>query len=503
MTKLHRKPIFLLLAIIVIAGAYGCNSPKSIPAVTENPPSPVVVTSDLDIFKNDGLVKNAADPFVYKDTDGTYYLYHTGKGFPVHTSKDLCTWTPMGKSMPAAGYKWAEKNFWAPEVVRSGNKYYMHYTAAPEDGILQIGLAVADSPLGPFADVNNKPFFETGDKGVLDSHLFFDDDDKVYLYFSNAMSTNTVGDQRYSEIWVVEVNPDLSAVKGTAKRLIKPEQSWEYNNNKGDFWNEGAVVIKNQGIYYLMYSANCFCAAGYSVGYATADSPLGPFVKYANNPVLSNEPYRYVVSGPGHHSVTWSPDGTEMIMVYHSHMDVSQGGGERQINIDRMGFRRDGTLYVNGPTVTAQPAPSSASVGYRDISGQAAISSPSTLSGSTTSSLNDGEFSMYSKFIEYEWAAITRNIDEVELSFSWNQPQKIREVWFYNSVDPTRQVTTGRVVLNNGEPEVNVAFGKKPGESSIVKFSAVKETTGFKLYLKTAAAKPVQALSEVKVFAVQ
>ncbi len=502
MTNLYRISIFLFLTVFLIVSAFSCNSPKSIPELPENPPVSVGETSDLDLFKNEGLIKNAADPFVFKDTDGTYYLYHTGKGFPVYTSKDLVLWTSMGKSMPGTGYKWAEKNFWAPEVVKSGNKYYLHYTSAPEDGILQIGMAIANTPLGPFVDVNNQPFYETGDKGILDSHLFFDEDGKVYMYFSNAMSTNTVGDQRYSEIWVIEVNPDLSGVKGTAKMLIKPEQTWEYNTNKGDFWNEGAVVVKKQGIYYLMYSANCFCAGSYSVGYATSENPLGPFVKYANNPVLSNEPYRNVVSGPGHHSVTSSPDGKEMIIVYHSHMDIIQAGGDRQVNIDRMGFRRDGTLYVSGPTVTVQPVPASNSGKYRDISGEATISSTSTLAGSTVASLNDGEFSMYPGFMKYEWIASSKNTDEVEISFLWTQEQKISELWIYNSIDPSRQVTSGRVVLNNGDKAANLSFRKLPGEATLVKFSDIKVTNGFRLYLKTTITKPVMALSEVNVFAV-
>jgi GH43 family beta-xylosidase len=65
-----------------------------------------------------------------------------------------------------------------------------------------------------------------------------------------------------------------------------------------------------------------------------------------------------VISGPGHHCVIDSPDGSELFVVYHTHTDAALGGGNRQVCIDRMGFREDGSIYVNGPTLTDQPIPS-------------------------------------------------------------------------------------------------------------------------------------------------
>ena len=459
--------------------------------------------SDMQTFKNGEMIKNAADPFVFKDNDGTYYLYHTGKGFPVYTSTDLVNWESKGKSMPNEGYKWAKGKFWAPEVVKIKNKYYIHYSGASSDGILCIGLAMSDSPLGPFVDINEKPFFETGKKGVLDSDLLFDESGRAFLYYSSAMSTNIVGNQRFSEIWVVEVNPDLSGIKGNPVLLLKPEQKWEYNANGSHFWNEGTAVFKKNGIYYLMYSANCYCSQSYSLGYATSKSPLGPFVKYEKNPVLSNEPSDKIVSGPGHHTVTYSPDGKEMIIVYHSHMDVLKGGGQRKINIDRMGVRADGTIYVNGPTVTLQPAPSSTTNLSQDISKEAAIVSSSTLPGYKAESLKDGEFSMYQRFKDYEWVGSGSGKDYIEISFLWKENQKINEIWVYNSIDSNRQATKGRIVCGNGDSIENITFNQLPGEATIIKFSGIKETKGFKLYLNTDRTRPEIALSEVKIFALK
>lgn len=496
------KYLSFSILFLIIAASFGRNSRLKPVDGSFNSGSLANECPGIQNYKNGGMIENGADPFVFRDADGTYYLYHTGKGFPVYTSTDLVNWEAKGKSMPSGGYKWAKSKFWAPEVVKIKNKYYLHYSGASSDGILRIGLAIADSPLGPFTDVNDKPFFETGDKGVLDSDLFFDESGRVYLYYSSAMSTNIVENQKFSEIWVVEVNPDLSGVKGIPALLLKPEQSWEYNAGKSHFWNEGTAVFKKNDTYYLMYSANCYCSQNYSLGYATSKSPLGPFAKYGKNPVLSNEPYDKIVSGPGHHAITYSPDGKEMIIVYHSHMDVLKGGGRRKINIDRMGVRADGTIYVNGPTVTLQPAPSSKSNSSQDISKVATIESASTSAGYKAESLIDGEFSMYKRFKGYEWVGNSGKGKEfIEVSFLWKENQKINEIWVYNSIDSKRQATKGFIVSDKGDSIKNILFNRLPGEATIIKLPEIKETKGFKLYLNTDNTRPEIALSEIKVFA--
>jgi hypothetical protein len=97
------------------------------------------------------------------------------------------------------------------------------------------------------------------------------------------------------------------------------------------------------------------------VGYATAPSPTGPWTKYAWNPILASNAY---VHGAGHHSVTHSPDGREMFIAYHTHLDLMHVG-PRKLAIDRLRFapNPDGgpdILEVYGPTLTPQPMPSGA-----------------------------------------------------------------------------------------------------------------------------------------------
>jgi beta-xylosidase len=105
-----------------------------------------------------------------------------------------------------------------------------------------------------------------------------------------------------------------------------------------------------------MYSANYFGGKNYAVGYATSKHPLGPFTKAANNPVLQkNVEKGGVVTGTGHNSITYSPDGKEMYCVYHAR--TSATGEQRVVFIDRMKILKNGMLVVEGPTTRRQPAP--------------------------------------------------------------------------------------------------------------------------------------------------
>jgi len=94
------------------------------------------------------------------------------------------------------------------------------------------------------------------------------------------------------------------------------------------------------------------------MGYATATNPLGPWIKYEGNPVLAKN-LDIGVSGPGHNSVTTSPDASELFIVYHAHIHPDNPNAGRTPNIDRIYFDSDGILKIIGPTRSPQPLPGS------------------------------------------------------------------------------------------------------------------------------------------------
>lgn len=256
------------------------------------------------------LVKDTlrlADPTIFSDK-GKYYLYGTGSenGFLVYESADLKNWTgPVGKRNGHAllkGDSFGTKGFWAPQIFKYNNKYYMAYTADEH-----IAIAESESPLGPFVQKTMRPISGLGRQ--IDPYIFKDTDGKLYLYHVRL--------QKGNRIFVAQLKPDLSDIEeNTAKECISAEDGWENTANAKWPVAEGPTVMKHDKLYYLFYSANDFRNIDYAVGYATSKSPLGPWVKYSNNPILN----RFITgqNGTGHGDFFTDTSG-QLNYVFHTH----------------------------------------------------------------------------------------------------------------------------------------------------------------------------------------
>lgn len=302
-------------------------------------------------------ITGIGDPFVLTH-DGMYYMYCTSaikRGFYVWTSRDLVNWDKQGLALSneTPGVLGVNR-FWAPEVVAYKGNFYMTYSAGDTDNELKICLAVSDDPLGPFKNYAS-PWFEH-ELSHIDATIFFDDS-KAYTYFVRDCSSNYVNGRSTSQIFVAQLSDDLKTFVTEPKLVITPDQPWE-DVNGTRLWNEGPYVLKHEGKYIMTYSANGYNTNEYCVGYATADNPFGPWIKAAENPILKAN-MSIGVSGPGHNSFAYSPDGTEMFMIYHAHTFPEKPSGNRAVYIDRVSFV-NGMIEVDGPTKSAQPYPSSA-----------------------------------------------------------------------------------------------------------------------------------------------
>ncbi|MCL4401527.1 MAG: glycoside hydrolase family 43 protein [Acidobacteria bacterium] len=298
------------------------------------------------------------DPFVLQ-AEGAYYLFGTTArdGFLVQKSTDLVHWQPLGYAWKMTSEPWADGVFWAPEVKFYRGKYYMTYSGRMRGATparLLTAIAVSDKPEGPYKDLH-APWFDAG-YSAIDSDLFVDSDGTPYLYFSRNGARDGYA---YGIVYGVEVARDLSKIIGEPVKLLEADQPWEKINWAHNRCNEGPTVLKHKGRYYMTYSANNTGAPGYGVGVATASKPLGPWVKYTDNPILASK-LDIGVSSPGHNSITFSPDKKEMFIVYHTHADPGKPAGARVLNIDRLVFDKADRLKVVGPTRSPQPMPSGA-----------------------------------------------------------------------------------------------------------------------------------------------
>ncbi len=289
------------------------------------------------------------DPFVLMH-EGVYYLFGTTDGtelkrFRCWRSGDLSVWENIGHTLELTPDSWSTGTFWAPEIVFFRGRFYMSYTATnPGHKGYKVCIAVSNSPDGPYEEYA-APLFDNGIP-CWDSHIFIDTDNTPYLFYTSKETS-----------YGIQLREDMKSLEGNPVRCTEIDQAWEMPPSEPKFWcNEGPFVIKHNGLYYMTYSGNHYASSLYAIGYATAHSPLGPWTKNPDNPVVKSDP-SVPVSGPGHNSFTVSPDKTELFMVYHTHKNA-QPGGERVVNIDRVVFDDSGRMRLTGPTVTPQPVPS-------------------------------------------------------------------------------------------------------------------------------------------------
>lgn len=248
----------------------------------------------------DGSPVVMGDPFILHASDGKFYAYGTAEGgldgFQVYVSDDLSSWSLVGQCYKADPNGWTTDCFWAPEVYEREGKFYMLFSSnwkenpTNEGEIFRIGVAVSDSPTGPFKELSDKPIFDPG-YPIIDANLYFADDGKVYLYYSRCcykhpveseMATQLKAEGKYEEIeesWIygVEIKPDFSGAIGEPVQLLVPpyelngSQEWESRSamagEANRRWNEGSYIFKHGDTYYIMYSANFYGGPYYAVGY--------------------------------------------------------------------------------------------------------------------------------------------------------------------------------------------------------------------------------------------
>ncbi|CAN5392189.1 glycoside hydrolase family 43 protein [soil metagenome] len=281
-------------------------------------------------YKNIDTI-HLADPTIFYNK-GTYYLYGTveensGNGFIAYTSKDMQRWeksttSPDGYVLKK-GEAYGTKGFWAPQVFQQQDSFYLAYVADEN-----IAIATSASPAGPFM----QKVIQQLEAPVrqIDPFVFMDTDGKKYLYHVRLTSGN--------KIFVAEMEDDLSAIKpATLKECITATDAWENTAHTNWPVTEGPSVLKHNGLYYLFYTANDFRNPDYAVGYATSTSPLGPWKKYAGNPIISKNILG--VNGTGHGDFVMDAQ-HQLTYVFHTHFSATKPT-PRRTAIIKLRFQKD------------------------------------------------------------------------------------------------------------------------------------------------------------------
>ena len=259
-----------------------------------------------------------ADPEILAARDGKYYIYSTTDGTPgwggtaysCFSSTDLKHWTDEGVVLDVATDQvpWADGNLWAPaaieRTVKGKTKYFLYYSAKPVGGERkQIGVAVADSPTGPFVDLG-RPLITTSPAGhgqVIDVDVFVDPaTDKPYIYWGNGYMAGA------------ELNSDMTSLKKKTIVELTPKGGTLKDYN----YREAPYVFYRNGTYYFMWSVDDTGSPNYHVAYGTAASPLSPITVAKDPIVLIQDPAKQIY-GPAHNAVLKVPGKDEWYIVYH------------------------------------------------------------------------------------------------------------------------------------------------------------------------------------------
>lgn len=286
--------------------------------------------------------KTAGNPIVegwYADPEGIifgdkYWVYPTYSApyeeqvfLDAFSSPDLVNWTKHERIIDTADVKWIKKAMWAPAIIEKDGRYFLFFAGndiQSDNEYGGIGIAVSDKPEGPFKDYLGKPLIDKFYNGAqpIDQFVFKDVDGSYYIYYGGWKHCN-----------VAKLNNDLTAIvkmsDGSLFKEVTPEN-----------YVEGPFMFMRNGKYYFMWSEGGWTGPDYSVAYAIADSPFGPFERVGK--ILQQD--ANVATGAGHHSVIHEPKSDKWYIVYHRRPLTETDGNHRVTCIDEMFFDETGHI---------------------------------------------------------------------------------------------------------------------------------------------------------------
>ena len=264
----------------------------------------------------------------------TYWIYPTYSDaydkqvfFDAFSSGDLVLWQKHEHILDTASIKWAKRAMWAPAIVEKDGKYFLFFGANDIQSNNEyggIGVAVSDKPDGPFKDYLGKPLISQFYNGAqpIDQFVFRDKDGAYYIIYGGWKHCN-----------IARLKDDFTGIvpmkDGTIFKEITPDQ-----------YVEGPCMFIRNNKYYFMWSEGGWTGPDYSVAYAIADSPFGPFKRTGR--ILQQD--TAVATGAGHHSVMCDATKDKWYIVYHRRPLGETAANHRVTCIEELHFDEKGYI---------------------------------------------------------------------------------------------------------------------------------------------------------------
>ncbi|KXJ86832.1 putative xylanase 7 [Microdochium bolleyi] len=286
------------------------------PVLADNP----IVQTDFTTDPAPLVYNNRLYVFTGQDEDGatTYVM----KKWRLYSTDDMANWQHHGSPLSLATFAWADANAWAAQAVFRNGKFWIYVPVRRRGGSMAIGVGVADTIEGPWRDAIGGPLLENAE---IDPSVFIDDNGQAYLYWGNP------------RLAYVRLNADMKSYSGGINYVSLTPGSFgprpTPTTQRPSAYEEGPWVYKRNGLYYMVYAANC-CSE--DIRYSTGPSITGPWT------------YRGVLMATEGGSFTNHPGLVDFAgnsyFFYHNGALPGGGGYQRSVAVESFKYNSDGTI---------------------------------------------------------------------------------------------------------------------------------------------------------------
>ena len=286
-----------------------------------------------------------------EDRANFFWMYE----WRIYSSSDMVNWTDHGTQLSLSSFSWADDRAWAAQAIERNGHFYWYVCAHSKiGGGMAIGVAVSESPTGPFRDAIGKPLFDNGSWDNIDPTVFIDDDGQAWIYWGNP------------RVYYAKLNNDMISIAGEVKTLDMTEESFggpvmnqrEKDRQYKDSYVEGPWIMKKtipsnmkskkktslahrkgiggEALYYLLYAAG---GVPEHISYSTAPTPEGPWTY--RGPIMPLEDTKSftnhcgIAEYKGHN-----------YFFYHTGKLPGGGGFGRSVAIEEFQFNKDGSFPI-------------------------------------------------------------------------------------------------------------------------------------------------------------
>ena len=269
------------------------------------------------------------------DEDGADFFWM--QEWRIYSTQDMVNWQDHGSPLALESFSWADDRAWASQCIERNGKFYWYICAHSRlSKGMAIGVAVSDTPTGPFRDALGKPLYENGSWDHIDPTVMIDDDGQAWLLWGNP------------QIYYCKLNEDMVSINGEVKLMDMTEEAFgaplmkqrEKGKQYKDSYVEGPWLSKRNGKYQLLYAAG---GVPEHISYSTAPSVSGPWT-YASEIMPLSETKSFtnhcgVADYKGH-----------SYFFYHTGKLPGGGGFGRSVAVEEFKYNDDGSFPTILPT---------------------------------------------------------------------------------------------------------------------------------------------------------